>query len=68
MGVQGGAPLCAADTNFPKERKNTRTCNERKNNKEEKAAIKRMPTHNLANSRTVTPDITNSISMPTWSI
>ena len=21
MGLQGGAPLCAADTNFPKERK-----------------------------------------------
>ena len=51
-GVQGGVPLCAADTNFPKERKSKRTCNERKNNKEEKAGIKRMPTHNLANSRT----------------
>ena len=51
-GVQGGVPLCAADTNFPKERKNKRTWNERKNNKEEKAAIMRMPTHNLANSRT----------------
>jgi len=51
-GVQGGVPLCAADKNFPKERKNKRTCNERKNNKEEKAGIKRMPTHNLANRRT----------------
>ena len=47
-----GCPLCAADKNFPKERKNKRTCNERKNNKEEKAGIKRMPTHNLANRRT----------------
>ena len=51
-GVQGGVPLCAADKNFPKERKNKRTCNERKNNKEEKAGVKRMPTHNLANRRT----------------
>ena len=40
------------DTNFPKERKNKRTCNERKNNKEEKAGVKIMPTHNLANRRT----------------
>ena len=51
-GVQGGVPLCAADKNFPKERKNKRTCNERKNNKEEKAGVKRMPTHNLANRHT----------------
>ena len=60
--VQGGVPLCAADTNFPKETKNKRTCNKRKNNKEEKAGIKRMPTHNLANCRT--PDHIYRTSMP----
>ena len=42
-GVHGGVPLCAADKNFPNERKNKRTCNKRKNNKEENTGIKRMP-------------------------
>ena len=47
MGVQEGVRLCTADTNFPKERKNKRTYNKRKNKKEENTGIKRMP--NLAN-------------------